>query len=179
MSAVVVRDAVPDDAAAILGVRNTTWQTAYAHVFPAESLRGLGDAVEDWTESLRERIASPAGCAHTLVVEADGRIAGFASLGSTGDGEDYPEHVGELYAIYVLPDAQGQGIGQALMVETLSRLRAEAFSEAVLWVLEDNPRTRRFYELSGWRPDGSVKEEEWLGTLVREVRYRIALKLAA
>jgi RimJ/RimL family protein N-acetyltransferase len=61
------------------------------------------------------------------------------------------------------------------MRETLGRLRAETFHDAVLWVLEDNPRTRRFYELAGWRADGAVKDEEWLGKPVREVRYRITL----
>jgi hypothetical protein len=43
-------------------------------------------------------------------------------------------------------------------------------------VLEDNPRTRRFYELAGWHADGAAKEEEWLGTTIREVRYRIDLR---
>jgi len=42
-------------------------------------------------------------------------------------------------------------------------------------VLIDNPRARAFYELAGWHADGGVKDEEWLDTLVREVRYRIAL----
>jgi GNAT superfamily N-acetyltransferase len=109
---------------------------------------------------------------HTLVAESGGEVVGFANLGA-GRGE--PAGVGELFAIYVLPQAAGRGIGQALMAETLARLRDEAFGEAILWVLEDNPRTRRFYELSGWRADGGVKEEEWLGTSIREVRYRIAL----
>jgi len=61
------------------------------------------------------------------------------------------------------------------MAEVVTRLRNEGFGEAILRVLEDNPRTRRFYELAGWRVDGGSKDEEWLGTLVREIRYRIAL----
>jgi RimJ/RimL family protein N-acetyltransferase len=44
-----------------------------------------------------------------------------------------------------------------------------------LWVLEDNPRARRFYEAAGWSTDGRTKEDEFLDTRVREVRYRIAL----
>ena len=79
----------------------------------------------------------------------------------------------------MLPESSGRGVGQALMAETLLRLDEDGFAEAVLWVLEDNPRTRRFYEFSGWQADGSVKDEEWLGTLVREVRYRISLEPAA
>jgi hypothetical protein len=40
-------------------------------------------------------------------------------------------------------------------------------------VLEDNPRARRFYEREGWALDGGRKEEELLGTIVAEVRYRL------
>jgi len=61
------------------------------------------------------------------------------------------------------------------MRELLERLQHERFREAMLWVLEDNPRTRRFYERAGWRLDGAVREETILDTSVREVRYRIAL----
>ena len=42
-------------------------------------------------------------------------------------------------------------------------------------VVEENPRPRRFYEHAGWTADGGVKDEEWLETHVREVRYRITL----
>ena len=43
---------------------------------------------------------------------------------------------------------------------------------AVLWVLEDNPRARSFYEAAGWSPDGAVKSDERWGVRAPEVRYR-------
>jgi ribosomal protein S18 acetylase RimI-like enzyme len=90
--------------------------------------------------------------------------------------ESSDPRLGELFAIYVLPDASGRGVGRALMVEVVNRLAADGFEEAVLSVLEDNPRTRGFYELADWHADGGSKDEEWLGTLVREVRYRRSLE---
>lgn len=84
--------------------------------------------------------------------------------------------VGELYAIYVLPDLQGRGVGRALMTETVDRLRSVGFGDAVLWVFEANPRTRRFYEQTGWSADGGTKSETWLGTTAPAVRYRIGLE---
>jgi GNAT superfamily N-acetyltransferase len=143
-------------------------------VFGTERLETISEDsdTEVWARWLRERPPRFG----TFVATREGEILGFASLGSTRDGEDDPKVVGELYAIYVLPEAQGQGIGQALMVAALSRLRAEGFAEAILWVLEDNPRTRRYYELAGWHADGGVKDDELLGMLVREVRYRIDLR---
>ena len=106
-----------------------------------------------------------------LVAGDGGGGVGFAHLGASRENANE----GELYAIYVVPGAWGRGAGRALMEETLARLRTDGFQEAVLWVLEDNPRTRRFYELAGWRTDGGSKNEEWLGTRVDEVRYRISL----
>ena len=49
----------------------------------------------------------------------------------------------------------------------------ERYETSILWVAEDNPRARRFYEREGWTLDGGRKEEELLGVKVAEVRYRI------
>jgi GNAT superfamily N-acetyltransferase len=81
---------------------------------------------------------------------------------------------GELYGVYVLPEAWGTGAGGELMETALAELGA-AFREAILWVLEDNPRARRFYEKHGWQPDGATKRDEYLGVETHEVRYRINL----
>ena len=61
------------------------------------------------------------------------------------------------------------------MRAALSVLRDEGYGAATLWVLERNPRARRFYEAAGWIADGAVKDDTYLGTPVREVRYRISL----
>jgi ribosomal protein S18 acetylase RimI-like enzyme len=170
---VVVRDATPADAARIALIRTRTWQHAYAHAFPADALASIDPAAGvTWWAGV---IGEPYPQMHTLVAEGGtvGEVVGFANLGAAR--EEDVARLGELYAIYVLPEASGRGVGQALMAETLARLRVEGFAEAILWVLEDNPRTRRFYEHSGWHADGAAKDDELLGTPVREVRYRIAL----
>jgi ribosomal protein S18 acetylase RimI-like enzyme len=170
----VVRAATPEDARGIARVRTRTWQYAYAHLFSAEQLASISeDAGAEWWERM---LGDPAPHMHALVSEGRDGVNGFASVGVTRDEQENPERVGELFTIYVLPEASGRGVGRALMAEALRRLRAEGFAEAILWVLEDNPRTRRFYELAGWYSDGGVKDEHWLGTLVREIRYRIALR---
>ena len=47
--------------------------------------------------------------------------------------------------------------------------------EGTRW-LGNNVRTRRFYEIAGWRPDGTVKTEDWNGFPLREVTYRTDLR---
>jgi GNAT superfamily N-acetyltransferase len=161
-----VRRALRGDAAAIADVHVRTWQTAYEHVFGPERLAGIDVSrrASGWARGLADGEIA-------FVAEEDGRLVGFASVGPARDLEG----LGELYAIYVLPEAWGTGAGPGLMRAAVGELRAAGYADAVLWVLEDNPRARRFYEREGWEHDGSVKEDEFLGLRVPEVRYRIRL----
>jgi GNAT superfamily N-acetyltransferase len=162
----LVRGAVPGDAEAIATVHVRSWQGAYPHVFPAEALARLDASrrAAYW----RGRIVA----GDTVLVTEE--VTGFASVGPSRDPD--AEGLGELYAIYVTPEHWDTGAGRGLMDAAVEALREAGFAEAVLWVLEDNPRARRFYERAGWTVDGAVKEDEFLGTRVREVRYRISLR---
>ena len=66
----------------------------------------------------------------------------------------------------MLPEAWGSGAGSALMAPGIEALRASGYRDAILWVLEDNPRARRFYEREGWALDGGAKQDEFLGVRV-------------
>jgi GNAT superfamily N-acetyltransferase len=148
-----------------------TWQVAYAHVFPSDRLAGLESVRGRRERFWRDAIEHPAPRRHILVAEQGDGVVGFASLGGAFDDET----LGELYAIYVLPEAWGGGAGPALMVEALDRLRGSGFREAILWVLDDNPRARAFYERFGWTLDGELRQGTHLDTPVAEIRYSIDL----
>ena len=158
-----IRAASPNDALAIETIRVRGWRTAYRHVFPASDLDALPIDPERW----RSRILVPPPGWTTVVCEAEDRVVGFASTGPSRDEDE----LGELYAIYVDPDAWSTGAGRALMAAAEASL-AGAFDAALLWVLEDNPRARGFYERAGWAPDGVRKAEERFGVRAAEVRYR-------
>jgi ribosomal protein S18 acetylase RimI-like enzyme len=70
------------------------------------------------------------------------------------------------------PDAWGRGFGQALLLAATDALSEAGFREALLWVHPGNERARAFYERFGWGSDGGQRQEEVLGVLVPEVRYR-------
>jgi GNAT superfamily N-acetyltransferase len=78
--------------------------------------------------------------------------------------------VGELYALYVSPDWWSTGAGRALMGQVLACLEAEGYRRAILWVLADNTRARRFYERARFAPDGGINVLTGLGGVL-EVRY--------
>jgi GNAT superfamily N-acetyltransferase len=157
-----VRIAVGADAEAVERIRVRGWQIAYRHVFPEEELDRLHP---DWSRWQRQIETPPYGWT-VFVAEDDGRVLGFVAVGPSRDGV----RGGELYAIYVDPDSWSTGVGRALIERAEERL-ADDYDEATLWVLDDNPRARRFYEGAGWTPDGASKLEERLGVAALEVRY--------
>jgi ribosomal protein S18 acetylase RimI-like enzyme len=157
----VIRPATPEDAEAVARVHVETWRAAYAHALSAEGLASL--SVTQRAELHRR---SP-----PVVAEVDGEIVGFVSVGPGTD----PDTDGELYAIYVLPDHWGSGVGRALMQAGEERMRELGHRHAILWVLEDNPRARRFYEAAGWTLDGTRRPIEIFGQPVPEIRYEKSL----
>ena len=172
---IVVRDAVPEDAEGVARVHVASWQVAYDHIFPAEALARLDETADRRAAHWRREVEGRVPLSSTLVAESAGEVVGFVDVRPSRDDDAEAERTAELTAIYVAPPAWGSGAGRLLMTEALDRLRRLGFEEATLWVLADNPRARRFYELAGWRDDGAVKEDEFLDTRVREVRYRIRL----
>jgi ribosomal protein S18 acetylase RimI-like enzyme len=165
----VVRPARPDDAEAIARVHVATWRAAYAHAVPAETLAGVdvGERTELWKRFLP-------GPNAIFVGEIDGEVRGFVSVGESGDDPG----VGELFAIYVLPEAWGSGLGTGLIERGEEELRARGFAAAVLNVLADNPRARRFYERQGW-VRGETFHGSFLGHEVELARYRKELSETA
>jgi ribosomal protein S18 acetylase RimI-like enzyme len=161
-----VRPASAADARAIADVHVATWRGAYGHVFPADVLDSLN---VDERERMWNQVISNEAMAVYVADSADsGAVVGFVSVGPSRDEEGE----GELYAIYVHPDAWGSGAGKALM-DAAREWLAQHFSTAVLWVLEDNPRARRFYEREGWVVHGR-RMDVVRGVDVPEVRYRLS-----
>jgi len=140
-----VRKAVLDDVAGIATVHVASWKETYRGMVPDEFLDNLSiqRRTEGWTNSLSD----PSNLYHrAFVAEMRGQIVGFSNYGFPQEKD--AEFDGELYAIYLLKSAQGQGIGRMLFAETLRGLLELGSSSMLVWVLKDNP-ARGFYEHLG------------------------------
>lgn len=145
---VIIRDAHPADAAGIARVHVDSWKSTYRGIMPDEVLDNLSYAERE--ERRRSIFQKRPSRSFSLVAEDEGgEIVGFADAGPERKGD--PEYTSELYAIYLVEGAQGQGVGQRLFTEVVQRLRASAFQKMMLWVLADNP-ARGFYERMGGIP---------------------------
>jgi ribosomal protein S18 acetylase RimI-like enzyme len=166
----IVRDANPRDAAEVAGVHVRSWQAAYRGMFCDDYLDGLRpeDRIAHYTfgDSRPDRLA-------TIVAVADATICGFAITGPSRDGD--AADAGELYALYVDPQAWGRGIGRSLIAEARARLSRQGLAAAIVWVLVGNEQAQRFYRADGWQPDGHRRQQNVWGVLADEVRYRRCL----
>jgi len=82
-----------------------------------------------------------------LVAEDDGAVVGFC-VGGRSRAPDDP-FAGEVYAIYVLPEQHGRGVGRALLQRAAQELLDRGLASMLIWVLRENAPSRRFYERMG------------------------------
>jgi len=175
---VTARPATADDANAIARAHLRAWQHAYRGVIPAAHLDALDvdERTAHWHQNLTEAVL-PNGTPspENFVAEiADQVVVGFACVGVWRNDSENTE-LGELWAMYVDPDHWGTGAGHALMEATFDHFANQQVRTGYLWVLEANPRARRFYERQGWQADDVTDEDHIGGAHIVERRYSISL----
>lgn len=166
-----VRAATVYDAANLAAIHARSWQAAYQGLLPQDYLDKvcLSYGAERWLKNLQASEWPKAG----VVVAVPGpELVGFVGFGPTRDEGEDAGLVGEIKAIYVIPEAWGNGMGKRLMASALGRLAAAGYAQATLWVLDTNTRARRFYEKGGWKQDGAARRSNSADFLMQEVRYR-------
>jgi GNAT superfamily N-acetyltransferase len=160
-----IRPGTPDDIPEVSRVYVGSWRTTYQALAPPAFVDNVSEASA--TKIFQESLGPNDHSYFMNVVEQDGRIVGFADGGKE---RSHPERgIGELYAIYLLKEVQGQGIGRALFETSRVSLRKAGMDRMVVWVLEESP-ARKFYEALGGRMLPGVKTLEFPG---------LSLKLAA
>lgn len=166
-----LRPAVPDDSEAIAALHVACWAETYRGLLPEamiESMK-LHERIIQWQRALERRAD-----VQVIVAEAaDGGLLGFASGGPARGADLHAAQ--EVYAIYLLRQAQRQGFGRALLRSVAANLALKAIPprdfHLGLWVLRDNAPARAFYERLGGEPAGE-RIERREGHDLAEVAYR-------
>ncbi|MET9833703.1 GNAT family N-acetyltransferase [Streptomyces sp. NPDC006385] len=165
-----IRQARSDDASAVAGVYVRSWQAAFPGLVPQHYLDAMDPSREEseWKTRIAETRWPSSG---VLVAETEAGIVGFASFGPS---QDIPV-TAEIGTLYAMPEVWGTGSGRQLMLATLAAIGQAGYTQATLWVLEDNERARRFYEAAGWGADGAAVEDSTGGASLNKLRYRCPL----
>lgn len=163
-----MRAADPADLPAVLEMKLTSWREAYGQLrdeeFFARAEATLDQQVEHWAAQQRR------GTGVWLAEDLTDRVVGMASL---EPGEPGPA---QLRTLYVLAEAQGTGVADALLHAALhhaaagSATPATSTPDVVLTVLEHNPRALAFYRRHGFETVGEPLEMTGPWTGLREIR---------
>ncbi|MFC0271158.1 GNAT family N-acetyltransferase [Metabacillus herbersteinensis] len=132
-----IRKATKKDAKGIAKVHVDSWKSTYKGIVVQAYLDSLTykQKEEQWSQANFDRL---------YVAEAiEEHIVGFVSFGKERS-ENY-HFKSELYAIYILEEYQGKGIGKQLVLAAIDELQQQQLSNLLVWVLEENP-SRAFYE---------------------------------
>jgi ribosomal protein S18 acetylase RimI-like enzyme len=126
-----VREARAEDWPSLHRIHAAATRSSYGEILP-----WLMPILEDPETPLEET-------AWTLVAESEGRVVGYVAVTES--------HVENLF---VDPEAQGKGVGDALLRAAEARIRRERGGErearVTLRCLHVNERARRFYERQGY-----------------------------
>lgn len=148
-----VLQAIPDDAAGIKDVQIKTWLATYVneeHAITEDMIRerfGFNDdqVIQASIQRGKNKIEhSPYG---VFVAKQAERIVGFAS--PTYDEDSDQQRLG---ALYVLPEAQGKGLGKQLLERALASL--DNSLDVYLHVVTYNDAAIGFYERNGFVKTG-------------------------
>jgi ribosomal protein S18 acetylase RimI-like enzyme len=148
----MIRTATPSDAALVAALAEQTFREAFSAQNPPEQMDR--HCRENFGVDIQaQEIAAPDRL--TLLIESQGRAAGFAQLrwaeppGCVGGAAP-----GEVQRFYLLQEFHGTGVAATLMAACLTALRARGSDVAWLGVWEENPRAIAFYRKEGFAEVG-------------------------
>ena len=137
-----IRKADLNDTKGIAKVHVDSWKTTYFNIVPNEYLNNLTYESQEkiWKKNI------PSGGIY-VAANNDGEIVGFSAGGRERSG-NYNGFDGELYAIYILKEYQGHGIGRQLVIPIIEEIKKLGLTSMLVLVLKDN-NSRQFYEALG------------------------------
>lgn len=163
--AYVVFPAGPADAEDLARVHVQAWRETYRGLLSPAFLARMSEP------GFARRFARELTRPSAMVTLAAADRSGLIGYASGGPSRRNIEGEGEIALLYVLREAQGQGVGRDLLTRTARALKDAGARSLVISVMRDNAPARRFYEHLGGRPDEARQELGPGGERLWEVAY--------
>ncbi len=139
----IIRKATPSDAKQIKMLHNQTYKISYRNFIPDDYLDNL-NATEEKIEKVKAHIQEST----YFVATENEQILGFINIGYNSSDTL------EIYALYIAPNYQKQGIGSALINTVINENKN--INKCILWTMKYGP-SLKFYEKHGFHPTSNEK----------------------
>jgi len=139
-----IRPTCAKDAPGIGRVHVDSWRTTYKGIMSDQLLTDL--SYQQRTDGALRRFQNPE-IDSFVAVDASERIVGFADIGPSREKNLSAE--GELYAIYLLKELQGKGLGRKLFEAAFQQMIKRNFKDFFVSVFSQNLSAVNFYRKMG------------------------------
>jgi phosphinothricin acetyltransferase len=158
-----LRDATPDDAAAICKAYNAYVGNGFI-TFDLE-----GKPLEHFVDKLANKYP---GEAWLVACTVDGSVAGYGCLFPYSDRCGY-KTTGET-SVYLLPDQRGRGIGHAIKQALIARAREMGYHTLIAKLVADNTASmennvRNGYEVAGRLRESGYVDGRWHDVVILQL----------
>lgn len=140
-----IRPATPDDALAIATVQYHGWQQTYRGIIADSYLDNM--TLEKGHKNWQYNLQNPKGTINVME-DPQGRVIAFSGAGRCRTKEFDCD--AELYALYLLKEYQGQGLGRKMFMYEVQNLIKSGYKSFFVYVLAANPSVG-FYR--SFKPD--------------------------
>ncbi|MBC6368933.1 GNAT family N-acetyltransferase [Algoriphagus sp. AK58] len=139
----IIRQLAKEELNKVQSIAHRTWPSTFANILSPEQI----EYMLNWMYDLR-MLESQLEKGHTfLLAEENGKELGFA-----GFELNYSEGPkAKLHKIYLLPEAQGKGVGKALILEVADRAKKANQKSLLLNVNKYNQKAIDFYLKMGFQ----------------------------
>ncbi|HLA55084.1 MAG TPA: GNAT family N-acetyltransferase [Flavobacterium sp.] len=156
---ITISEATADDFGIISEIAYKTWPSTYGNILSKVQLNYMLDlfySVDGLNKNLRSGH-------HFLIAKEDGIALGFASY-----VHDYPKiHMTKIPKIYMLPEAQGKGIGK-ILIDGISAIAKINDSDVLTLNVNRSNKALGFYEKLGFEIVGEEDIELDHGYLMED-----------
>lgn len=140
-----IRKIKREDCLEVAKVVSTSWNETYKEIVPDWFLNELKTNEEERARKMLDDFDTKNS--NQLVLEIDGKVVGFANYGKATD-EEY-SHCGEIFALYIISQYKGNGLGRKLVEEATSELKKMGYNEMLISCLKGNPSNEFYKHIGG------------------------------
>lgn len=146
-----IRPLASDDALGLATVHASSWKTTYRGIVQQSYLDKI--SIEQRLPGAERRANAPNMNCFVAANLKTQQIVGFVDVGVCR--EKNIDADGEVYALYLLQEFQGKGLGRLLFEKGVEILKGQGLRRMMVSVLQENHSSRRFYEKMGGKYIGS------------------------